>query len=79
VTFLLGRRLRTTSIWSFRIEILLAQFTYLLSAKGNKKHPIGMETFLTARGANVKVTIFGDFRQFSATKLTFFLKTNVTI
>jgi hypothetical protein len=31
------------------------------------------------RGVDVMITIFGDFRQFSAKKLAFFSKTNVMI
>jgi hypothetical protein len=33
--------------------------------------------FASTSGVDVMITIFGDFRQFSAKKLAFFSKTNV--
>jgi hypothetical protein len=40
---------------------------------------IGQLRVLRASGVDVMITIFCDFLQFSAKKLAFFLKTNVTI
>jgi hypothetical protein len=38
-----------------------------------------LSIFLTNSGVDILITIFCDFCQFSATKLAFFLNTNVTI
>jgi hypothetical protein len=40
---------------------------------------ISGDFFTNSSGVDVMITIFGDFRQFSAQKLAFFSKTNVVI